>query len=176
MAKWDFTVYIYCIYYIQLHILHLATWWWWFVAKSCLTLETPWTVAHQASSVHGIFQARILKWVAVSFFRDLQLPRCTIFLNHFPFIGFRLFQFNMVSSAALNSFQLNLPFIHNYFLRVNSWKSCCYTLRLLVHVDKDFPAGSVVKNLPACAGGVGSISGWEDPLEEKMATYSRLLA
>ena len=26
---------------------------------------TPWTVAHQASFVHGIFQARILEWVAI---------------------------------------------------------------------------------------------------------------
>ena len=33
------------------------------VAKSCLTLATPWTVAH--SSVHGILQARILEWVAI---------------------------------------------------------------------------------------------------------------
>ena len=31
------------------------------VAKSCLTLETP------GSSVHGILQARILEWVAISF-------------------------------------------------------------------------------------------------------------
>ena len=30
---------------------------------------TPWTVAHQASSVHGIFQARILEWVAISYSR-----------------------------------------------------------------------------------------------------------
>ena len=29
---------------------------------------TPWTVAHQAPlSVHGILQARILEWVAISF-------------------------------------------------------------------------------------------------------------
>ena len=25
---------------------------------------TPWTVAHQGASVHGIFQARTLEWVA----------------------------------------------------------------------------------------------------------------
>ena len=34
------------------------------VAKSCPTLATPWTIARQVSSVHGIFQARILEWVA----------------------------------------------------------------------------------------------------------------
>ena len=37
----------------------------------------------------------------------------------------------------------------------------------------------VVKNLPANAGDVrdvGPISGWEDPLEESMATHSSILA
>ena len=37
------------------------------VAQSCLTLVTPRTGAHQAPSVHRIFQARILEWVAISF-------------------------------------------------------------------------------------------------------------
>ena len=32
---------------------------------------TPWTiVAHQASSLHGILQARILEWLAIPFSRD----------------------------------------------------------------------------------------------------------
>ena len=39
-----------------------------FVAKSCLTLVTPQTVACQVP-VHGILQARILEWVAISFSR-----------------------------------------------------------------------------------------------------------
>ena len=30
----------------------------------------PWTSAYQGSSIHGIFQARILEWVAISFSRD----------------------------------------------------------------------------------------------------------
>jgi len=36
------------------------------VAKSC---PTPWTVACQAPSVCGIFQARIQEWVTISFSR-----------------------------------------------------------------------------------------------------------
>ena len=36
---------------------------------------TPWTVAYQAPPVHGIFQARILEWVAISFSRASFLPR-----------------------------------------------------------------------------------------------------
>ena len=34
----------------------------------------------------------------------------------------------------------------------------------------------MVKNLPANTGHAGSIPGWEDPLEEEMATHSSFLA
>ena len=34
----------------------------------------------------------------------------------------------------------------------------------------------MVKNPPAKAGDVGSITGWGDPLEEEMATCSSILA
>ena len=43
------------------------------VAKLCLTLATPWTVALQAP-VHGILQARMLEWGAISLSRDLPDP------------------------------------------------------------------------------------------------------
>ena len=39
-----------------------------------------------------------------------------------------------------------------------------------------FPGGSVVKNLPASAGDVGSIPGLEDPLEKEVATHTSILA
>ena len=39
-----------------------------------------------------------------------------------------------------------------------------------------FPGSSVVKNLPANAGDVGSILGQEDLLGKKMATHSSILA
>ena len=47
------------------------------IAKSCLTLATPWTVdcSLPDSSVHGISQARILEWVAISFSRGSSWPR-----------------------------------------------------------------------------------------------------
>ena len=45
------------------------------VAKSCPTLETPWTVAPLDSSVHGISQARILEWVVVSLSREFYQPK-----------------------------------------------------------------------------------------------------
>ena len=43
--------------------------------QSCLILcDPPWTVAHQAPSVHGILQARILEWAAISFCRGSSQP------------------------------------------------------------------------------------------------------
>ena len=37
------------------------------VAQLCLTLCDPMDCSLPGSSVHGIFQARILQWVAISF-------------------------------------------------------------------------------------------------------------
>ena len=43
--------------------------------QSCLTLSDPMDCSLPGSSVHGIFQARIVEWVAISFSRDLPDPR-----------------------------------------------------------------------------------------------------
>ena len=37
------------------------------VAQSCLTLRDPMDYSLPGSSVHGIFQARVLEWVAIAF-------------------------------------------------------------------------------------------------------------
>ena len=37
------------------------------VTQSCLTLSDPMDCSLPASSVHGIFQARVLEWVAIAF-------------------------------------------------------------------------------------------------------------
>ena len=44
------------------------------VAQSCPTLWDPVDCSPPGSSVHGILQARILEWVAISFSRDLPDP------------------------------------------------------------------------------------------------------
>ena len=45
------------------------------VAKLCPTLCDPMDCSPPASSVHGISQARILEWVAISFSRGSSQPR-----------------------------------------------------------------------------------------------------
>ena len=44
------------------------------VAQSCPTLWDPMDCSLSGSTVHGIFQARILEWVAISYSRDLPDP------------------------------------------------------------------------------------------------------
>ena len=45
------------------------------VTKSCLTLCDPMDCSPPGSSVHGISQARILQWVAISFSKESSRPR-----------------------------------------------------------------------------------------------------
>ena len=51
--------------------IYKAWWWGGLVAKSSMTLATSWTVGR---SVHGITQAKILEWVAISFSRGSSQP------------------------------------------------------------------------------------------------------
>ena len=48
---------------------------------------TPWTAACQGSFVHGIFQARILEWVAISYSRGSSRPRDRIHVSDITSIG-----------------------------------------------------------------------------------------
>ena len=43
--------------------------------QSCLTLCNPMDCSPPGSSVHGVFQARILEWVAISYSRESFWPR-----------------------------------------------------------------------------------------------------
>ena len=45
------------------------------VIQSCLTLCDPMNCSPPGFSVHGILQARILEWTAISFFRGSSQPR-----------------------------------------------------------------------------------------------------
>ena len=48
---------------------------WLLVVHLCLTLCDPMDYRIQGSSIHGIFQAGVLEWVAMPSSRDLPKPR-----------------------------------------------------------------------------------------------------
>ena len=52
------------------------------VGQSCLTLCVPTDCSPPGSSIHRIFQARVLEWVAVSFSRGSSWPRDRTQVSH----------------------------------------------------------------------------------------------
>ena len=52
------------------------------VAQSCPTVCNPMDCSPPGSSVHGIFQARVLEWVAISFSRGSSQPRYRTWIFH----------------------------------------------------------------------------------------------
>ena len=54
------------------------------VTQSCLTLRDPMDRSPPGSSVHGIFQARVLEWGAITFSAQLNYlhPNCSTFGEH----------------------------------------------------------------------------------------------
>ena len=50
--------------------------------QACPTLCDPMGYSLPGSSVHGIFQARILEWVAISFSMGFSQPRDWIWVSH----------------------------------------------------------------------------------------------
>ena len=67
------TEYLTSVFYLLLSneddIITLIFGSWSEVAQSCLTLCDPMACSLSGSSIHGIFQARVLEWVAISFSR-----------------------------------------------------------------------------------------------------------
>ena len=52
------------------------------VAQSCLTLCNPMDCSLPGSAVHGIFQAIVLEWVAISFSKGSSWPRDRTCVSH----------------------------------------------------------------------------------------------
>ena len=80
------------------------------VTQSCPTLCDPMDCSLRGSSVHGIFQARILEWVAISFSRGSSQPRKWTQVSH---IAGRRFTSDLTGVATL-VLQTNLPETPSY--------------------------------------------------------------
>ena len=72
------------------------------VAKSCPALVTPWTASPPGSSVHGILQARILEWVAISLLQGIfPTQGLDLGLPHWSFPGGSAGKECMLGAGAL---------------------------------------------------------------------------
>ena len=55
--------------------------------QSCPTLCDPMDYSPPGSSLHGVFQARILEWVVLSFSRESSRPRDQTCISYVSCIG-----------------------------------------------------------------------------------------
>ena len=62
------------------------------VAQSCPTLSDPMDYSPSGSSIHGIFQARILEWVAISSSKECSNYRIIALISHASKIVFKILQ------------------------------------------------------------------------------------
>ena len=98
--------------------IHICWWWWWCeVAQSCPTLCDPMDCSPPGSSIHGILQARILEWVAISFSRGSSQPRDQ---TQVSCIAGRRFNFWATREALciyVSIYIYKCIYLHMYFLR-----------------------------------------------------------
>jgi len=113
------------------------------VAQSCPTLCDPMDCSPPGTSVNGIFQAKVLEWVAISFSRGSAWP----------------WDWTQVSRIAVRRFTLwATREAHNVYQKL--------------YIPLGFPDDSVVKNFPDNTRGTLLIPGsGRHPLEKETATH-----
>ena len=95
--------------------------------QSCLTLQDPMHYSPPGSSVHGIFQARMLEWVAISSSRGSSQPGDLTCVSCIPCTAVGLF-YHWATGASLtyvnsNLLSLSTSYILNH-VRVEEIKVC----------------------------------------------------
>ena len=118
------------------------------VAQSCSTLCDPIDIGIPGSSVHGIFQARVLDWVAIAYIS---------YIASFFFFFFFFYHYFHLGSCQPTRNHRNKTSL-NWDLR--------RTLQIQgLPLSLTLNQGDLVRAL-----------GWEDPLEKEMAIHSSTLA
>ena len=91
------------------------------VTQSCLTLCDPMDCSLLGSSVHGIFQARLLEWIAISFSRRSSRPRNRTWVSHIAGRRFTIWATRDASKVMLKIFQANIQQMNWELQYVQVW-------------------------------------------------------
>ena len=100
------------------------------VAQSCLTLCDPMDCSLPGSSVHGIFQARVLGWVAISFSPYILLLKAT----KFDFIPWLLQKILLRTWCAFIFLNQCFHFLHIYNLAVELLDHMSFTFSFQINL------------------------------------------
>ena len=122
---------------------------------------TPMDCSLPGSSVHGIFQARVLDWVAISFSRGSSRPRDRTWVSRIVGRRFTVW----ATREALKSNHLAM-FANVPLKSIFPHDALCF---------RDFPVAQMVKNLPVMQETRVWSLGGEVPLEKGMAIHSSIL-
>ena len=99
------------------------------VTQSCLTLCDPMDYSPPGLSIRGIFQARVLEWVAISFYRGSSWPRDWTQVSHIAGRCFTIWAtrvkmgmmpyklFICWTRSPLDIFNIVILFLQNYFFK-----------------------------------------------------------
>ena len=146
------------------------------VTQSCLTLCDPMDCSLPGSSVYGIFQARILEWVFISFSRS-SWPRDWTRVSHIVGRRFTNWATREVSFFFFN-FILFLNFtILYWFCQISKLFVFFYGSKInnFVQIKMASPVAPKVKNLSVMQETGVRSPDWKDSLEKEMATQSSIL-
>ena len=141
------------------------------VSRSCPTLCNPMDCSPLVSSVHGISQARILEWIAISFSKSLPDPRIEPWFSCIASRFFTLW-------ASLNS-SVGKESTYNtgdFSSIPGSGRSAGEGIGYPFQYSWASVVAQLVKNLPEMWETWVQPLGWEDPLEKGRATHSSIVA
>ena len=94
------------------------------VAQSCLTLSNPMDCSLSGSSVHGIFQARVLEWDAIAFSSASLKIQITPPLTYLS-VSLKFLQWNIKAWASLGHEARHHGFLARFKSQLNmtEWQS-----------------------------------------------------
>ena len=97
-----------------------------FLTQSCPALCDPVDCSPPGSSVHGIFPARLLQWVAISSSRGSSQPRDGTLISYVSCIGGKFFTTSVMWEAPSYSLRCTNCHINQMFELINlfSTKNC----------------------------------------------------
>ena len=133
--------------------MHIPVLKWSEVTQLCVTFCNPTDCSLSSSSIHGIFQARVLEWAAISFYRGSSRPRDWTQVSHI--VG-RHFTVWATREALIDLFikkNFFLFFSHLFFIswRLITLQYCsgfCHTLTWISHGFTCVPHPESPSHLP----------------------------
>ena len=123
------------------------------------------------SSVHGIFQAKILEWVAISFSRRSSQPRDRTQVSRFVGRRFTIWTLDLLTKPRAASSSLGGGQEQTFRSMEQNREPSDKPIYLRTSL-----VAQMVKRLPTMRETRVQSLGWEDLLEKEMATHSSILA